>query len=206
MTTVNLPSGAPVEIDETLYAFVRDEVVPGTGKTVDEVFTILGELVQQFGPKNAELLDKRTARQASIDQYYVKKRKIGWEPTVDSAAADAVEFGQFLVDEGYLEPEVSVHVRMTTPELDYEMSQNGPELVTPVNIASMAVGGANARWGSLYDAYFLSDINSEIDRDSSRDDRLQMLGDRTNEYPPSDVSQWATGPGFNALVAFTAMC
>jgi len=203
MTTITLASGTPVAIDDALYAFVRDEVVPGTGKTADEVFTILGDLVQQFGPKNAELLDKRTARQASIDQYYLAKRKAGWKPTADSAANDAVELGQFLVDQGYLEPESTVQVDMTTPELDFEMSQNGPELVTPVNIASMAVGGANARWGSLYDAYFLSDINAEIDRDSSRDERLQMVVDRTNEYLDSHVAQWENGLGFNDLVSYS---
>ena len=203
MTTITLASGTPVAIDDALYAFVRDEVVPGTGKTADEVFTILGDLVQQFGPKNAELLDKRTARQVSIDQYYLAKRKAGWKPTADSAANDAVELGQFLVDQGYLEPESTVQVDMTTPELDFEMSQNGPELVTPVNIASMAVGGANARWGSLYDAYFLSDINAEIDRDSSRDERLQMVVDRTNEYLDSHVAQWENGLGFNDLVSYS---
>ena len=202
MTTLTLPSGTSVEIDDELYEFVRDEVVPDTGKTVDEVFSILGDLVEQFGPKNQELLDKRTSRQAKIDGYYQAKRKSGWEPTADSAAADAVALGQFLVDEGHLEPESTVHVGMTTPELDFEMSQNGPELVTPVNIASMAVGGANARWGSLYDAYFLSDINSEIDRDSSRAERLQMVVDRINEYLDSHVAQWENGVGFNDLVAY----
>ena len=202
MTTLTLPSGTSVEIDDELYEFVRDEVVPDTGKTVDEVFSILGDLVEQFGPENQELLDKRTSRQAKIDGYYQAKRKSGWEPTADSAAADAVALGQFLVDEGHLEPESTVHVGMTTPELDFEMSQNGPELVTPVNIASMAVGGANARWGSLYDAYFLSDINSEIDRDSSRAERLQMVVDRINEYLDSHVAQWENGVGFNDLVAY----
>ena len=203
MTTLTLASGTSVEIDGELYEFVRDEVVPDTGKTVDEVFSILGDLVEQFGPENQELLDKRTSRQAKIDGYYQAKRKAGWEPTADSAAADAVALGQFLVDEGHLEPESAVHVGMTTPELDFEMSQNGPELVTPVNIASMAVGGANARWGSLYDAYFLSDINSEIDRDSSRAERLQMVVDRTNEYLDSHVAQWENGVGFNDLVAYS---
>ena len=203
MTTLTLPSGTSVEIDDELYEFVRDEVVPDTGKTVDEVFSILGDLVEQFGPENQELLDKRTSRQAKIDGYYQAKRKSGWEPTADSAAADAVALGQFLVDAGHLEPESAVYVGMTTPELDFEMSQNGPELVTPVNIASMAVGGANARWGSLYDAYFLSDINSEIDRDSSRAERLQMVVDRTNEYLDSHVAQWENGVGFNDLVAYS---
>ena len=203
MTTITLASGAPVDIDEALYAFVRDEIIPGTGKTVDEVFTILGELVQRFGSKNAELLNKRTARQASIDQYYLEKRKTGWEPTMDSAAGDAVDLAQFLVDQGYLEPESTVQFGMTTPELDLEMSQNGPELVTPVNIASMAVGGANARWGSLYDAYFLSDINAEIDRESRRSERLQMVVDRTNEYLDSHVAQWENGLSFNDLVSYS---
>ena len=118
------------------------------------------------------MLEKRTARQAKIDEYYVNKRKAGWEPSVESGLKDASDLGQFLVSEGFLESEASSAdprtFNMTTPELDFEMSQNGPELVTPVNIASMAVGGANARWGSLYDAYFLSDIHSEIDRDLNR--------------------------------------
>lgn len=203
MTTVTLASGTPVEIDNVLYNFVRDEIAPGTGKTVDEVFTIIGDLVTQFGPKNEELLAKRIARQSKIDEYYLGKRKAGWEPTEDSAAKDAAELGQFLVDEGFLEPESAIEVNMTTPELDFEMSQNGPELVTPVNIASMAVGGANARWGSLYDAYFLSDLHPEIDRDSQRSERLQMVVDQTNDYLDNHVAQWENGKGFNDFTSYS---
>ena len=199
MTTLTLPSGTPVEIDEDLYTMVKNEVVPGTGKSVNEVFTMLGELVVQFDPKNQELLAKRTARQTKIDEYYLGKRKAGWEPTEGSAAKDSAEIGQFLVEQGYLGPEIDVDVQMTTPELDFEMSQNGPELVTPVNIASMAVGGANARWGSLYDAYFLSDIHPEIGRDSNRAGRLQMVVDQTNEYLDRNVAQWDNGRRFGDL-------
>ena len=203
MTTLKLASGASIEIDDLLYLFVRDEVVPDSGKSVDEVFNILGELVEQFDPKNLELLDKRTTRQAKIDEYYLAKRKAGWAPTADSASNDAAELEKFLVDEGYLEPESPIEVSMTTPQLDLEMSQNGPELVTPVNIASMAVGGANARWGSLYDAYFLSDIHSEIDRESSRDERLQMVVDQTNEYLDGHVAGWENGLGFQDFVSYS---
>ena len=203
MTTLTLASGATIEIDEELYMFVKEEVVPGTGKSVDEVFSMLGELVVQFDPMNRELLEKRTARQAKIDEYYVAKRKTGWEPTEGSAAKDSAEIGQFLVEQGYLGPEIDVDVKMTTPELDFEMSQNGPELVTPVNIASMAVGGANARWGSLYDAYFLSDIHPEIDRDSNRSERLQMVVDRTNEYLDGNVAQWEGDRSFNDLKSYS---
>ena len=206
MTTVKLPSGNSLEIEDALYAFVRDGLTPGTGKTVDEVFSILGALVLEFEPKNLELLEKRTARQAKIDEYYVNKRKAGWEPSVESGMKDASDLGQFLVSEGFLESEASSAdprtFNMTTPELDFEMSQNGPELVTPVNIASMAVGGANARWGSLYDAYFLSDIHSEIDRDLNRVQRLQMVVDCTNQYLDEHVAQWEDGRSFSDMMSY----
>ena len=203
MATVTLASGAPVEIEEVLYAFVRDEAVKGTRWTVDEVFRMLGELVQEFAPKNRELLARRAYIQSKIDEYYIGKRKAGWEPTAGSAAQDAAEFGRFLADIGHLKPESPVAFTMTTPQLDSEMDQNGPELVTPVTNASMAVGGANARWGSLYDAYFLSDIRPEIDRDASRATRLQMVVDRTNEFLDSHVAQWEAGLGFNDFVSYS---
>ena len=203
MTTITLASGAPVEIAEVLYEFVRDEVVTGTGWTADQVFSMLGKLVQEFDPRNRELLAKRTVRQREIDQYYISKRAAGWQPTSESASQDAAEFERFLVDIGYLEPERPIEFSMTTPQLDAEMDQNGPELVTPVTNASMAVGGANARWGSLYDAYFLSDIQPEIDREASRPARLRMVVERTNEFLDAHVAQWENGVGFNDIVSYS---
>ena len=92
---------------------------------------------------------------------------------------------------------------MTTPQLDSEMDQNGPELVTPVTSASMAVGGANARWGSLYDAYFLSDVQPEIDREKNREARLQMVVDKTNEFLGDHVAEWEDALGFNDFVSYS---
>jgi len=203
MATVTLTSGKTLEIEEVLYAFVRDEAVTGTDWTADEVFRILGELVQEFDPKNRELLGKRADRQSKIDEYYISKRKAGWQPTAESAAQDAAEFGRFLADIGYLKPGSPVEFTMTTPQLDSEMDQNGPELVTPVNSASMAVGGANARWGSLYDAYFLSDVHPEIDREASRAARLQMVVDKTNDFLNGHVAGWEGGLGFNDFVSYS---
>ena len=203
MTTITLESGASVEIADDLYTFVRDEATKGTGRTADDVFRILGELVEEFGPRNHELLAKRADRQSKIDEYYSQKRESGWKPTPDSAAKDAAEVAQFLTDIGYLGTEDSVSFSMTTPQLDPEMSINGPELVTPVSNASMAVGGANARWGSLYDAYFLSDIHQEIDRETNRAERLQMVVDSTNEFLDSHVAQWENGLRFQDFVAYS---
>ena len=203
MARVTLASGALVEIEEILYAFVRDEAVTGTDWTADEVFKILGELVQDFDPKNKELLAKRAELQSKIDEYYIGKRKAGWQPTVESADQDATEFEGCLTGIGYVGPEPVAAFSMTTPRLDSEMDQNGPELVTPVTSASMAVGGANARWGSLYDAYFLSDVCPEIDKEAARMARLQMVVDRTNEFLDSHVAQWESGLGFSDLVSYS---
>ena len=203
MATITLASGAPVEIAAVLDEFVRDEAVTGTGWTVGQVFSMLGELVQDFDPRNRELLAKRAGRQRQIDQYYISKRKAGWVPTSESASQDAAEFERFLLDIGYLEPESPIEFSMTTPQLDAEMDQNGPELVTPVTNASMAVGGANARWGSLYNAYFLSDIHPEIDREASRTARLRMVVERTNEFLDAHVAQWENGVGFDDIVSYS---
>ena len=94
---------------------------------------------------------------------------------------------------------------MTTPQLDPEMDQNGPELVTPVSNASMAVGGANARWGSLYDAYFLSDIHPEIDRQDQRPARLRMVVEETNALLDLHVAQWNGASGIGDLSSFSVV-
>ena len=116
---------------------------------------------------------------------------------------DAAELEQFLVSIGYLLPDGPVDFEMTTPKLDLEMDLNGPELVTPVSNASMAVGGANARWGSLYDAYFLSDVHSEIDRQEQRPARLRMVVEETNAFFDQHVVQWDGATGFGDIGSFS---
>ena len=203
MTTVTLESGASVEIAQVLYDFVKDEALKGTHWSADEVFKVLGELVEEFGPRNRELLDKRAQFQRQVDDYYNQKRTDGWTPTTGSAEEDAADLEKFLVEIGYLAPENPLDFRMTVPQLDPEMDQNGPELVTPVTNASMAVGGANARWGSLYDAYFLSDIHPEIDRDAQRPQRLRMVVDDTNAFLDNHVVAWEGGVHFNDIARYS---
>ncbi len=190
MAKVTLKSGAVLEVADVLYTFLQEEVLPGTGRTADAVFQTLGELVEEFGPRNQELLVARSQHQERVDQYYREKRRAGWQPTPESAEQDAAELERFLVEIGYLQPVKTPEFTMSTPALDAEMDLNGPELVTPVTNASMAVGGANARWGSLYDAYFLSDIDPEIDRESRRPERLRMVVEETNSFLEQHVAPW----------------
>ncbi len=203
MAQVSLDSGGTLQVHDSLYEFVRDEVAEGAGRTADEVFRILGDLVEQFDPRNRELLARREEVQRRIDDYYREKRGGGWQPTPESAAQDAADLERFLVDIGYLQPSGAVDFKMTTPQLDAEMDLNGPELVTPVTNASMAVGGANARWGSLYDAYFLSDVHPEIDRDAQRPARLRMVVEETNAFLDEHVAQWAGGVRFDDVTRYS---
>ena len=176
MATITLDSGATLQVADLLFDFMRDEALTGSDWTPEEVFRLLGRLVEEFEPRNRELLAQRDAVQRQIDNYYIAKRAGGWRPTQETAATDALDLEKFLVEIGYLETRQDNGFTMTTPQLDPEMDQNGPELVTPVTNASMAVGGANARWGSLYDAYYLSDIHPEIDRQTQQPARLKNGG------------------------------
>ena len=203
MAQLELPSGNQVEVDDLLFGFVRDEVVPGTSWTAEAVFRHLGELVEEFEPPNRALLDRRAAVQRQIDDYYRSKRESGWRPSHDAHEQDAADLEEFLVSIGYLQPDGPVDFEMTTPKLDLEMDLNGPELVTPVSNASMAVGGANARWGSLYDAYFLSDVHSEIDRQEQRPARLRMVVEETNAFFDQHVVRWDGAAGMGDIRSFS---
>ena len=203
MAQLELPSGNTVEVDDLLFDFVRDEVTPGTTLTAEGVFRLLGELVEEFEPRNRALLDRRAEVQQQIDDYYREKRAAGWRPSQDSRAQDAADLERFLIDIGYLQPDGPVDFEMTTPQLDPDMDQNGPELVTPVSNASMAVGGANARWGSLYDAYFLSDIHPEIDRQEQRPARLRMVVEQTNAFLDQHVSEWTGASSIGDIESFS---
>ncbi len=203
MAQLELSSGNRVEIADLLFDFVRDEVVPGTAWTAEAVFRHLGELVEEFEPRNQALLERRSEVQQQIDDYYREKRVGGWQPSQDTRAQDAADLEQFLVRIGYLQPDGPVDFEMTTPQLDPEMDQNGPELVTPVSNASMAVGGANARWGSLYDAYFLSDVHPEIDRQDQRPARLRMVVEETNAFIDQHVAKWHSASSIGDIRSFS---
>ncbi len=203
MAQLALPSGNQVEVDDLLFEFVGDEVVPGTNWTAEAVFRHLGELVEEFEPRNRALLDRRVEVQQQIDNYYREKRAGGWRPSQESREQDAADLERFLIGIGYLQPDRPVDFDMTTPQLDPEMDQNGPELVTPVSNASMAVGGANARWGSLYDAYFLSDVHPEIDRREQRSARLRMVVEETNAILDQHAAQWNGADSIGDIRSFS---
>jgi malate synthase len=138
-----------LEIDESLFELVRDEIAPGTDVSPQAVWQLLADLVRDLGPRNRELLDKRDALQAAIDAWHLEHR---------NDVEDMVAYRTFLQDIGYLLPEGG-DFHVTTEKVDAEISCiAGPQLVVPVDNSRYALNAANARWGSLYDALYGTDV------------------------------------------------
>jgi malate synthase len=147
-------SGDRVAVDgllvaRVLYDFVNDEVLPGTGIEVADLWRGLAELVESLSARNAELLATRQRLQTAIDDWH---RDRAGQPH------DPAAYRQFLEDIGYLVAD-GEDFEIDTAGVDPEISTvAGPQLVVPVSNARYALNAANARWGSLYDAVYGTDV------------------------------------------------
>jgi len=144
-----------LRIDEKLYDLVRDEIAPGTGVDADEFWQSLAAMVRDLGPRNRALLEKRDELQNQIDRYHLARKG---EPFKQE------EYTAFLKQIGYLMEEGG-HFQVTTADVDPEITViPGSQLVVPLDNARYALNAANARWGSLYDALYGTDVIPEADR------------------------------------------
>jgi len=137
-----------------LEAFVRDEVLPGTGVDQHAFWQGMESILATFMPRNSALLAKRDHLQAEIDAWWKAHR--GRPFNVEEATAHLRQIG-------YLVPEPG-DFHITTHDVDPEIASiAGPQLVVPVSNARYALNAANARWGSLYDALYGTDALAPID-------------------------------------------
>ncbi|MEM9323976.1 MAG: malate synthase G, partial [Pseudomonadota bacterium] len=142
-----------LSVDSAFDAFIADRALPGTGIDADTFFAALAGLVNDLAPRNRELLAFRDSLQAQIDQWH---REHAGQPH------DAAAYKAFLEEIGYLLPQPDPAPQITTENVDTEITaQPGPQLVVPVMNARFALNAANARWGSLYDALYGTDVISE---------------------------------------------
>lgn len=141
-----------LKVDAELYALVKDEIAPGTGVDNDALWEGFGNIVSDLAPKNRALLEKRDAIQAQIDAWHAERK---------GQALDATAYKSFLQEIGYLQPEGD-HFQVLTTNVDAEVAEiAGPQLVVPVDNARYCLNAANARWGSLYDAFYGTDVIAE---------------------------------------------
>ena len=139
---------AGIETDPQLAAFIDTEVLGPLGRDSDAFWAGFAELLGSFAPRNAALLAKREDLQAKID---------AWHGERAGQPHDAAAYRSFLEDIGYLVPEPG-DFTIGTENVDPEIAtMAGPQLVVPILNARFLLNAANARWGSLYDAFYGTD-------------------------------------------------
>ena len=184
-----------LRIDEDLYALVRDEIAPGTGVEADAFWKALSDIVTAFAPENKALLEKRDTLQQQIDEWHQARRD---EPL------DGEAYSAFLTDIGYLLPE-GRDFTVITEDVDIEISLiSGPQLVVPTDNARYALNAANARWGSLYDALYGTDVIDESDGATRGTTYNPIRGKKVIEYTENfldEMTELETG-SFSDVTGF----
>ncbi|ETW25247.1 malate synthase G [Mycobacterium gastri] len=192
--TDRVPAGN-LRVARVLYDFVNNEALPGTDLDPDSFWAGVDKVVTDLTPQNQELLKVRDELQAQIDKWH-RHRVI--EPL------DPEAYRQFLTDIGYLLPEPE-DFTITTSGVDDEITTTaGPQLVVPILNARFALNAANARWGSLYDALYGTDVIPESDGAEKGTSYNHVRGDKVIAYArkflddsvPLSAGSYADATGF----------
>lgn len=156
MQTVDRIGGSPVkyvsagvlEVASVLHQFINHEVLPGTGVDPGRFWSGLGALIRDLAPVNRALLATRLRLQEEIDRWHRDRKGV----------FNSQDYRKFLQEIGYLKEDVA-DCEVSTENIDPEIASiSGPQLVVPVDNARYALNAANARWVSLYDALYGTDV------------------------------------------------
>jgi len=138
-----------LKINQTLFDFINNEVLPGTDINKDNFWGKFSEVVHELSPINKELLEKREKIQKQIDDWHLANSKEKFNKD---------DYTKFLKSISYLSEEGD-DFEINTSNVDEEIAKiAGPQLVVPVDNARYALNAANARWGSLYDSLYGTDV------------------------------------------------
>ena len=143
-----------LDISENLKEFVKDELLPGLDISPEYFWSTFQDVLNKFSQRNKQLLDKRKDFQEKINNWHIENKDKDF---------DVKKYKSFLEDIEYLHPR-SGNFTIKTFNVDPEIRKiAGPQLVVPVMNARFALNATNARWGSLYDALYGTDMISESD-------------------------------------------
>ncbi len=141
-----------LKVSQELDSFLTDELLPGLDINPDAFWGSFERVLDEFGPRNKELLAKRTEIQKTIDNWHISKK---------GSPHNHDEYVNFLKEIGYLMEEGD-DFEITTQNVDEEIALvAGAQLVVPIMNARFSLNATNARWGSLYDALYGTDMISE---------------------------------------------
>ena len=152
--SITQTNSSSLVISKDLKDFIENEVLIGLDISKDHFWSSFETIVNEFSPRNKDLLQKRENIQAKIDTWHIDRKGQNFNFT---------EYKSFLTEIGYIAPR-SEDFKISTDNVDPEIKTiAGPQLVVPVMNARFALNAANARWGSLYDALYGTDVISESD-------------------------------------------
>jgi len=158
-----------LQVAAPIHTLLENQIAPGTGVDPADFWAALESILNDLGPRNRNLLAIRDDLQTKID---------AWHEANPGPDYDRDAYKQFLLEIGYLLPE-GEDFELETENVDPEIARlAGPQLVVPVMNARYALNAANARWGSLYDALYGTDVISEADGADRAGGYNPVRGDR----------------------------
>jgi malate synthase len=173
-------SKANLQVSQCLADFIAFEVLPDTGISTADFWSSFADIIDNLAPQNHALLKTRDHLQAQIDQ---------WHQTHQGKAFDFEQYKQLLKDINYLVPPVA-DFTITTTNVDAELATlAGPQLVVPIMNARFALNAVNARWGSLYDALYGSDVISEENGAEQKNEYNAVRGVKVIAFAKSFLDQ-----------------
>ena len=168
-----------LKIDHNLYKFIINEVLPGTNIEEESFWRGFSELIDTFSPINRKLLEKRNQLQEQINNWH--KAEVG-------KVHDSHEYIKFLSEIGYLVKE-GPDFKIDTVNVDAEIADiSGPQLVVPITNSRYAINAVNARWGSLYDAIYGTDVLGDLPTEKIYE---PQRGYKVIEYAKSHLDNFA---------------
>ena len=185
-----------LKVIDKLYHFINDELIKGTKINQEKFWLGFDKIVHELVPKNRKLIEFREDLQKKIDEWHIKSK--GNEIKID-------EYKKFLKNIGYLKDEGSDFI-IETKNVDDEITTlAGPQLVVPVMNARYTLNAANARWVSLYDSLYGTNIIESEEGGSERYDPqrgqevIKYVREFFDKYIPIDGTSWKNIAGLKIL-------
>ena len=184
---INYQTVNNLKISSELLKFVNEELLKDTDISSEKFWTGFDKYVHELAPKNKEFLNIREDLQKKIDNWHIKNK--GQEININ-------DYKKFLKDIGYLKNE-GADFKIETSNVDDEIAKiAGPQLVVPIMNARYALNAANARWVSLYDSLYGTNIIESEEGGSERYDPnrgqevIRYVREFFDKFIPIDGTSW----------------